>query len=66
MYGINHIIYRNSSVIREKFMACFFFVPMEKQAKNCAECAIMLSLDSLNFHGNDHTKYGQWLKNTEI
>ena len=28
--------------------------------------AVKFELDTLNFHGNDHTKYGKWLKNTGI
>ena len=48
-----HKIYGIFNIILGKFMACFFIIPMEKQAmnfkKNCAQCAIMLS--SPNFHG---------------
>ena len=45
-------------------MACFFIIPMEKQAinfpENCAQCAIMLS--SLNRVMDDDTKYRKELK----
>ena len=57
------LILRDSSIIRGKFMACFFIISVEKQATNfpkiCAQCTIMLSSGHghFKFSWNDDTKY---------